>query len=143
MRTAYRLISVFILLLWVHACATSGEVVTVTAVSKSELKGIDERNLARLKEIKEAKKKEKKDDAINQFIKGTPSYTIKQYLDRSPEANNTSAQDYKVGGYDVIDVIVYEEQDLSRKDVRISADGYISFPLVGRLKVDGLSTSEI
>ena len=142
MRDAIRLISILMLLMTAASCGTSGEVVKVTTISEGDLKGLGEKNLAQLKEIKEAQKKEKV-DAISQFIEDTPSYTIQQYLDMNPDANNPSAQDYKVGGYDVIDIIVYEEQDLSRKDVRVSADGFISFPLVGRVKVDGLNTSEI
>ena len=51
--------------------------------------------------------------------------------------------DYRVGGLDVLDITVYEEPDLSRKAVRISTDGYISFPLVGRLKVDNLTISQV
>ena len=40
-------------------------------------------------------------------------------------------------------ISVYEEKDLSKEAVRVSRDGYISFPLIGRLMVDGLTTSEI
>ena len=128
---------------FVGGCGTSGEVVQVTTVSEGDLKGIGEENMAQLGEIIEARKKEKTPDAIDEVLEGTPHYTAEQYLKLNPDANNPSAQDYRVGGYDVIDINVYEEADLSRKDVRISADGYISFPLVGRLKVEGLTTSEI
>jgi len=55
----------------------------------------------------------------------------------------TGLGDYRVGGLDVLDITVYEEADLSRKGVRISTDGYISFPLIGRLHVDNLTTSEV
>lgn len=137
------MILVSVLFLSLCACGPTGEVVRVTMVSQANLKGIGEENLAQLAEIKASKKIEKKDDAISQFIEGTPSYTIPQYLALNPDANNPSAQDYRLGGYDVINITVYEEADLSRENVRISADGYISFPLVGRLKVDGLSTSDI
>jgi polysaccharide export outer membrane protein len=68
---------------------------------------------------------------------------VAEYLADNPDANNPTALDYRVGGYDILDIMVYEEEDLSRTDVRISADGYISFPLIGRVKVDGLTTSEI
>jgi len=128
---------------FICGCGTSGEVVQVTTVSEGDLSGIGEENMAQLGEIIEAKKKEKTPHAIDRFLEETPQYSVDQYLKLSPDANNASAQDYRVGGYDVVDIIVYEEADLSRKDVRISADGFMSFPLVGRLQVAGLTTSEI
>ena len=81
MKDAMRLIAILMLLLTAAACGTSGEVVKVTTVTEGELKGLGEKNLAQLKEIKEAEQKDKKDDAISQFIEGTPSYSIQQYLD--------------------------------------------------------------
>ncbi|MDF1593683.1 MAG: polysaccharide export protein [Desulfobacterales bacterium] len=138
-----RLVLILCAVALVYGCGTSGEVVQVTTVSDGDLKGIGEENIAQLDEIIKARKKDQKPDSIDQVLEKTPQYTLDQYLKLSPEANNPSALDYKVGGYDVIDINVYEEADLSRKDVRISADGYISFPLVGRLQVEGLNTSEI
>ncbi|MDY7037465.1 MAG: polysaccharide biosynthesis/export family protein [Thermodesulfobacteriota bacterium] len=60
-----------------------------------------------------------------------------------PEVSDPAGGDYKVGGYDVLNIEVYEEKDLSREAIRVSADGYISFPLIGRLRVKHLTTSEI
>ncbi|OGS18334.1 MAG: hypothetical protein A3J83_06560 [Elusimicrobia bacterium RIFOXYA2_FULL_40_6] len=41
----------------------------------------------------------------------------------------------------MIDVSVYQESDLS-KTLRVSQDGYISYPLIGKVKLAGLSISE-
>jgi polysaccharide export outer membrane protein len=60
-----------------------------------------------------------------------------------PEMRGPAGGDYTVGGYDVLNITVYEEEDLTRESVRVSADGTISFPLIGRLKVDALTSSEI
>lgn len=138
-----RFVGIVCALAFVYGCGTSGEVVQVTTVSEVDLKGLGEETMAQLGEIMEARKKDQTSEGIEQVLEKTPHYTLDQYLKLNPEANNPDAQDYRVGGYDVIDINIYEEADLSRKDVRISADGYISFPLVGRLKVDGLNTSEI
>ena len=138
-----RLVLILCAVAFMYGCGASGKVVQVTTVSEADLKGIGEENIAQLGEIREALKKDQKTDAIDRALEGTPHYTLDQYLKLNPQANNPSALDYRVGGYDVIDINVYEEADLSRKDVRISADGYISFPLVGRLQVEGLNTSEI
>jgi polysaccharide export outer membrane protein len=76
-------------------------------------------------------------------IKGTASYTVAEYLSRNPEANNPSSRDFSVGGNDVMNITVYEEPDLTRENIRVSADGYISFPFINRVKVEGLTSSEI
>ena len=90
-----------------------------------------------------ANKNNNNNQGLNHVIKGTQSFSVSQYLAIWPDANNPIVRDYHVGGYDLLDITVYEEDDLSRQGVRISADGYISFPLIGRIKVDGLTTSEI
>ena len=46
-------------------------------------------------------------------------------------------EEYKVGAYDLLDISVYQEPDLG-KVVRVSQDGFISFPLVGKVNVSGL-----
>jgi polysaccharide biosynthesis/export protein len=47
------------------------------------------------------------------------------------------AEKYKINPFDVLDITVYQEPDLS-KTVRVSEDGYISFPLIGKVAVAGL-----
>lgn len=50
--------------------------------------------------------------------------------------------DYVIGGRDVLDIRVYEEPDLSGS-FRVSSEGYVSFPLIGRLKVSGLTPTQL
>jgi len=127
------------------ACgATTGEVVKITEIN-NPLEGLSKEDLARAREIKESlAKKDREDAGLKDIIEKTPSYTVAQYLAKYPEMNNRSANsDYKVGGYDVLSITVYDEKDLSAESLRVAADGLISFPLIGRLKVGGLTTSEI
>lgn len=49
--------------------------------------------------------------------------------------------EYIIGGRDVLEITVYDEPDLDRK-VRVSNLGYISFPLIGKVKVAGLTAAE-
>lgn len=51
-------------------------------------------------------------------------------------------EEYTVGGKDVLDISVYEEKDLTKR-VRVSEEGYITFPLLGQVKVSGLTTAQI
>lgn len=53
-----------------------------------------------------------------------------------------TAQDYRLGPEDVIDVFVWKEPDLSTTVV-VRPDGKISLPLAGELEVSGKSASQL
>jgi protein involved in polysaccharide export with SLBB domain len=55
-------------------------------------------------------------------------------------AHDLQAQEYLICPDDVIKIEVYREDELNRK-VRVSSDGYISLPLIGRVKAAGRSAS--
>jgi polysaccharide export outer membrane protein len=125
-------------------CATStDEVVKVTPVPVSQIGGLKSEDRARLEEIKKARGQEKRDPTLSAVLEETQHYNVTEYLMKHPEASGQAGQDYRVGGYDVLSITVYEEKDLSRDAIRVSADGYLSFPLIGRVKVDNLTTAEI
>ena len=125
-------------LLILSACITTGPVVRVTNLQDLGQKYLDE-----LEEIKKSRADKKVDDSLNEVIEKTPNFSVVEYLKLHPSSINREKGDYKVGGYDVLSITVYEEPDLSREKVRVAADGYISFPFIGRIKVDGMTTSEI
>ena len=95
---------------------------------------------AQLEEIRKARTESSIDPNLNAVLQETKHYTVEEYLKAHPEVLDRAVQDYRVGGYDVLNIMVYEEKDLSRDAVRVSADGYITFPLAGRLKVDNMTT---
>jgi polysaccharide export outer membrane protein len=144
MRNVFLLICFLSLCTMMASCRTGGSVVRVIDVAEEkEIEGLDPAEMERLARIKAAEQNEANGLGLNHIIQSTPSYTVFEYLSLRPDANNPAAKDYTVGGYDVLDITVYEEQDLSRQGVRVSADGYISFPLINRVAVGGLTTSEI
>lgn len=143
MRLKARMIFISFLVVGFMACSTGGPVVHEIAVSDASLAGLGEAERARLGEIKKEQKQKTETSGLESVIEGTPIYSISEYLALHPEANRPEARDYRVGGYDVLDITVYEEEDLSREDIRVSAEGFISFPLIGRVKVDNKTTSEI
>jgi len=51
-------------------------------------------------------------------------------------------RDYKIGPEDLIEISVFEEEKLN-KTVRVSSQGNISLPLVGILRVKGLTANEL
>lgn len=52
------------------------------------------------------------------------------------------AQDYLLGPNDVLKITVYREEELNR-EVRISSGGWISFPLLGKVKAEGHTVTEL
>jgi polysaccharide export outer membrane protein len=80
---------------------------------------------------------------LREIGKETPKFTIEEYLGSFHDPVNLGEVDYTVGGGDKLSIIVYDEPDLSRKGVRVSRDGSITFPFLGRVPVSGLTTTQI
>jgi polysaccharide export outer membrane protein len=57
-------------------------------------------------------------------------------------ARRTSSKDYRIGPDDLIEVNVFEDEKLN-KTVRVSSQGNVSLPLIGILRVKGLTGSEM
>lgn len=53
-----------------------------------------------------------------------------------------AAAEFRVGTGDILSIIVYEHDDLSM-NVRISGDGTIKLPFLGKVPVSGMTTGEI
>ncbi len=51
-------------------------------------------------------------------------------------------QDYRIGAQDILKITVYEEPDLTNT-VRVTSDGMITFPLIGNIKVAGLTVTDL
>ncbi len=127
----------------VAACVTTGDVVKVEIVKEDAYKDLKESERTALEEIRKASADKKIDNKLSNVIAKTPQFSVTEYLEKYPETSARVSKNYRVGGYDVIDIMIYEEEDLSRKSLQVSADGYITFPLIGRIEVDNLTTAEI
>ena len=134
----------WVLMAFFMGCASGGDVVTVRTVSRADMRsGLGDSAIRQLEEIKKSSQAQNQPDDLTQVIQKTPSYSVEEYLSLHAADKRTGLGDYRVGGLDVLDITVYEEASLSLKAVRISRDGYISFPLIGRLKVGDLTISEV
>jgi len=122
--------------------ACGGEIVRVTTLQGEKISGLKAKDIDKIQEIKKAKGDKDGDGKLSSVLKEIPHYTVSEYFAKYPEAKGAIA-DYTVGGNDVLNITVYEEPDLSRERVSISAKGNITVPLIDRLKIDGLTTSEI
>lgn len=127
------------------ACGPTGDVIQVTTVETEQepLEDLGEQTLSQLEQIRAAEEDDPENRTLKKVIEQTPNYTTQEYLRRYPGANDPKARNYTIGGYDLLDIVVYEEEDLSREGVPVSADGYITFPLIGRIEVEGKTTSEV
>ena len=67
---------------------------------------------------------------------------LKELLDFHPSPSNASAQEYLIGPDDLLSINVFEAQELNR-DVRVSAGGEISLPLLGAVRAAGLTPREL
>lgn len=65
------------------------------------------------------------------FLTVTANFSVAQDL-----------KDYKLSSDDIIGITVFDEPDLSLKEARVSSTGTIAMPLIGQVKVKGLSVAE-
>ncbi len=73
---------------------------------------------------------------------GDWNHRLKELLDSNPSARALSAQEYRIGPDDVLNINVFEAQELNR-EVRVSAGGEISLPLLGSVRAAGLTPREL
>src|SRR6266849_6641543 len=67
---------------------------------------------------------------------------LKALLDSNPSAPAVSAREYRIGPEDVLNINIFEAQELNR-EVRVSAGGEISLPLLGSVRAAGLTPREL
>ena len=58
------------------------------------------------------------------------------------EASNSS-REFLLGPEDVLDIVVWKNEDLSQKGVVIRPDGKISIPLIGEVKASGRTANQL
>ena len=60
-----------------------------------------------------------------------------------PAADSAGRADYKIGPLDVLTVNVFQEPDLSFKELQVDASGNVLFPLIGDVRAAGKSAREL
>lgn len=66
---------------------------------------------------------------------------VSEYL--KSYAHTEKESEYIIGGLDILSVRIYGEPELSRDDLRVSTDGHVTMPLIGRLKVNEMNTHQV
>ena len=67
---------------------------------------------------------------------------LKELLDSNSSAPAVSTGEYRIGPEDVLNINIFEAQELNR-EVRVSAGGDISLPLLGSVRAAGLTPREL
>ncbi len=67
---------------------------------------------------------------------------LRELLDSHPTPSIVGAQEYHIGPDDLLSINVFEAQELNR-DVRVSAGGEISLPLLGAVRAAGLTPRDL
>ncbi|MBN2108872.1 MAG: polysaccharide biosynthesis/export family protein [Deltaproteobacteria bacterium] len=136
-----------IMLLACTGCSLPGRdiIKTISVAPGSDgAAGLSAADRAALESIKKASAGSGAQAGLHSVLTGTArTVTVAEYLRLYPDADGKGTADYRVGGNDVLSITVYGEPDLSSPALRVAADGYISFPLIGRLKVGGLTTARV
>lgn len=58
-------------------------------------------------------------------------------------AGEPRVEEYRIGALDTLDIIVYQEADISARGVVVDAAGLISMPLIGRIHAAGKTSIEL
>jgi len=76
-----------------------------------------------------------------------PENEADQAAPEPPAKPKEYVEDYRLGPDDILVVNVYGEDDLNTGKeglkVRVSSSGYISYPFIGRLKVEGMTVAQL
>ncbi len=112
-------------------------------IEKDPYEGLKKEDVKRIEELKRTitAQKDESDAMVTSLIGKTPSFSVSEYLLKYPDSKSIG-EDYRICGYDILSITVYGEKDLTLESVRVSADGSLTFPLIGRLRVADLNTAE-
>lgn len=128
------------------ACAQPGGQVVQEVEDTSEI-GVGGGDQDLEQEVKKAKEEAQKevqgaDPEVQEAVQGAQEIGVDDYLERYPQPRD-EYEDYVVGGSDILSIKVYNEPELTQEKLRVSSDGQISFPFIGKVTVAGRTTSEI
>ncbi|MFW6129845.1 MAG: polysaccharide biosynthesis/export family protein [Atribacterota bacterium] len=80
---------------------------------------------------------------LTMTLSGCSFFNVKQETsDIDTKTITQISKDYKISSNDILEISVYQEEDLT-KTARVSTNGYITYPLLGQVKVSGLTVGEV
>lgn len=82
---------------------------------------------------------------LSAFLAATPAHLAASEPTPATDQEATSPQptpEYEIGPEDILKVTVYGHEDLTQT-ILVQADGTFTFPLIGRVKADAMTTKEL
>lgn len=81
--------------------------------------------------------------SASQFSEQVGSTTLNSKIISTTAQENGSARDYIIGAGDLLVVTALDVSELDKVRVRVGTEGFIRFPLVGTIKVQGLTARRL
>jgi len=98
-------------------------------------------------EVPEEVAEEAAEETTEQIVTRADESSQHVYTEQLPaitrDIREEQAGDYRVGPEDTLSVTVYGEEDLCLAGIIVSSDGMITYPLIGRVAVENLTTAEV
>lgn len=79
-------------------------------------------------------------DSASLLPSGASAYSV---LSAPAAAGSAGPADYRIGALDKLDVTVFQEPELSAKEIQVDASGNIALPLVGSVAAGGKTASDL
>lgn len=76
------------------------------------------------------------------FVFACAHYPTIPKIEKIEKYGNPVSKDYLIGPEDILSIVVWDHEDLTRK-VQVSREGDFSYPLIGKVKADGLTVSQL
>jgi len=76
------------------------------------------------------------------LISGCAHYPTIPKIEKIEKHDNPISKDYLIGPEDILEIVVWDHEDLTRK-VQVSREGDFSYPLIGKVKADELTVSQL
>lgn len=65
------------------------------------------------------------------------------FFSQASLAADNSGSQYRLGAGDIISITVFDEKELSLEKIKLSDAGTVSYPMLGEIRVKGLTVSEL
>ena len=141
MKNVFAGLCVLLLLAGCTATTGSGDGVARVVSVEQVAGGVGQEELEQIAQFKEARQESAVDPQLEQVVEGAVNLTGDEYI--ATYGQGTAGEEYRIGGNDVLSITVYEESDLSRESIRVTRDGSLNFPLIGKLDVTGMTTAQV
>ncbi len=136
-----RNIAMAVAVLLITGCAAAQETIPIEGQGRTEYAGLQDQAPGLISELPDSGAAEKVDPALKRTVKQAERISAEAYARQLGDKNISCS--YRLGPSDVLSVTVYEDKELSVDALRITPQGTINLPLIGTLRVEEKTTSQV